>query len=138
MNENEEPMMMMSSMPQHNGNGYIGSTNYLPQNFSSNVQYIPDTLAKPPFNTPFMREASQRHSRNYIPAQNGNQSRFIQSRGEGNIADHYFNYHQNNQHQMVSFISQHLKHNTRQIFIVLASILNILTLFIMISGPRIS
>lgn len=105
MNENEEPMMMMNSIP-HNGNGYIGSTNYLPQNFTTNVQYIPDTLAKPPFNTPFMREASQRHSRNYNPAQNVNQTRFIQSRGEGNIADHYFNYHQNNQHQMVRIIPQ--------------------------------
>ena len=101
MNENEEPMMMMSSMP-HNGNGYIGSTNYLPQNFSTNVQYIPDTLSKPIVNTPFIREASQRHSRSYLPTQNGNPNRFIQSRGERTIADHYFNYHQNNQHQIVS------------------------------------
>ena len=103
MNENEEPMMMMSSMP-HNGNGYIGSTNYLPQNFSTNVQYIPDTLSKPLVNTPFIREASQRHSRSYLPTQNGNPNRFIQSRGEGAIADHYFNYHQNNQHQIVRII----------------------------------
>ena len=103
MNENEEPMMMMSSMP-HNGNGYIGSTNYLPQNFSTNVQYIPDTLSKPLVNTPFIREASQRHSRSYLPTQNGNPNRFIQSRGEGAIADHYFNYHQNNQHQIVRMI----------------------------------
>ena len=100
MNENEEPMMMMNSISQ-NGNGYIGSTNYLPQNFASNVQYIPDTLSKPLANTPFLREASQRHSRNYNPTQNINQSRFIQSRGEGTIADHYFNYHQNNQHTIV-------------------------------------
>ena len=103
MNENEEPLMM-TSMPHH-GNGYIGSTNYLPQNFSSNVQYIPETISKPLANTPFMREASQRHSRNYNPTQNINQSRFVQSRGEAAIADHYFNYHQNNQHQMVSFYS---------------------------------
>ena len=99
MNENEEPMMMMTSLPH--GNGYVGSTNYLPQSFSTNVHYLPDTLSKP-MNAPFMRDASQRHSRNYNVPQNSNRGSFIQSRTDGNIADHYFNYHQNHAHQMVS------------------------------------
>ena len=100
MNENEEPMMMMASHP-HNGNGFVGSATYFPQAFSTNVQYLPDTLSKP-VNTPFIRDASQRHSRNYNFPQNSNQGRLISNRTEGTIADHYFNYHQNPPHQMVS------------------------------------
>ena len=94
--------MMMASLPH--GNGYVGSTNYLPQSFSANIHYLPDTLAKPP-SGPFMRDAIQRNSRNYSVSQNPNRGSFIQNRTEGNIADHYFNYHQNHPHQMVSIIS---------------------------------
>ena len=99
MNENEEPMMMMASIPP-NGEGHVVSPHYPPQTFATNVHYLPDTLAKP-VNTPFIRDVSQRHSRNYNPTHNINQGRFMPTRTEGNIAEHYFNYHQNFPHQLV-------------------------------------
>ena len=99
MNENEEPMMMMTSPPQNNI-GYGGSSSYLPQTFSANVHYLPDTLSTP-INPSFMRNTSQRHSQNYNLPQSTAQGRFIQNRNEANIADHYFKYHQNYSYQMV-------------------------------------
>ena len=90
---------MMASLPP-NSDGHVVSSHYPPQPYATNVHYLPDTLSKP-VNAPFIRDASQRHSRNYNPSQNINQGRFMATRNEGNIAEHYFNYHQNFPHQMV-------------------------------------
>ena len=98
--EQEEPMMMMPSFPP-NSDGHVIPPHYPPSTFSTNVQYLPDTLSNP-VNAPFIRDVSQRHSRNYNPAQNINQARLPNTRPEGNIVEHYFNYHQNFPRQMVS------------------------------------
>ena len=104
MNENQQPMVMMTSLPPNSeGHGMTYNSSQATP-VTSNVHYLPETLSQP-VKTPFMRDVAQRNSRNYhiqtmTPTQNMNPGRFL-TRTEANVANHYFNYHQNLHHPLV-------------------------------------